>query len=443
MKCAVITFGCKANQADSDHLLDALAVRGHEMVARPAEADLIFVNSCTVTRRTDHDVRKTVRQLHRSHPAARIIVIGCYAHRDSAALAGIEGVSLVIGNDHREDIPHLLDSLEEAPVTARHSWPDKEPLQHLAVAWRQRVRPFIKVQDGCNSRCSYCIIPHVRGSSRSVPPERIISGLQQLVRRGAREAVLTGIHLGNYGRDLAPSVSLSGLVERIMAETALERLRLSSIEPMEFDSRLLDLLATSERLAPHLHIPLQSGSATVLRRMNRPYSPEQFAALIGNVARARPHLALGTDIIVGFPGESEAEFAETRRLLEELPFTYCHVFPFSARPGTPAARMPDVPSPQTVKSRSALLREISRRKSLHFRKSLVGRPVWALSVHSVGDPPTTTLMTEHYLNVRVTGPALARNQSVSLIITQVSADGACRGVLVGDKAPVGSGEEES
>lgn len=443
MKCTVITFGCKANQADSDYLLDILTARGHEMVSHPAEADLILINSCTVTHRTDHDVRKTIRQLHRSYPTARIVVLGCYAQRDPEALAAIEGVHLVVGNPLREDIPRLLDSLTTEPQLHWSSWPTDTLLHHLAVAWRQRVRPFVKVQDGCDRRCTYCIIPYVRGPSRSVPPDRIIAGLREVVHHGAREVVLTGIHLGNYGRDLDPVFPLSRLVERILAETTLERLRLSSIEPMEFDHHLIDLLAGCEHLAPHLHIPLQSGSAAVLRRMNRPYTPDQFADLIRNVADTRRDLALGTDIIVGFPGESEAEFSETCQLLEDLPFTYSHVFPFSARPGTPAARMADAPSPQTVKTRSALLREISRRKSLLFRKSLVGRPVWALSLRSIADPPATTFLTEHYLNVRVAGIRLTRNHAVQCTITNVSPQGTCHGTIVTDEVMRGLCKEES
>jgi len=428
MKCAVLTFGCKANQADSDAMLDDLVAAGHEVVDTTDEAELILINSCTVTQRTDHDVRKTVRRIHRRNPNGRIIFMGCYAQRAPSDLGPEDGVRMVVGNTFRNQLTRLVEQANpEAQDVHWSAYSDTGDLKHVASAWRRHSRPFVKIQDGCNARCAYCIIPHVRGPSRSARPEMVIDRIRSLVQDGANEVVLTGIHLGSYGMTFTPAFTLSRLVSRILKESDIARIRLSSIEPMEFDEGLVTLLAQEPRMAPHLHIPLQSGSEEVLGRMNRPYTPAQYARLVKRLARAREGLALGADVIVGFPGETDAEFSETCRFIEDLPLTYLHVFPFSPRAGTPAAGMKDRLSPEAVKDRGGQLRRTGFLKSLAFKRSLTGKSLWALSLKNTVSPSSTHLLTENYIYVEIPGIALPQNRPVVVTIDRVTDDGKCVG----------------
>ncbi len=373
LKCrfSIATLGCKTNQFESAAMEETLRAAGYAPVAFELGADLVIVNTCTVTSATDSQSRKLIRRARRINPACRIVVTGCYAQIDPAALADLPGVVLVIGNGEKRDLLRLLS--ETGPKVQvgdmRHQ---TGPALSLS-SFSGRSRAFAQIQNGCDAYCSYCIIPYARGASRSVPPDQVLEQVRQLVKSGFQEVVLTGIHIGGYGRDLAEPGSLLKLLRRIELETDLTRLRLGSIEPQELEDSLIEQVACSSILCPHFHVPLQSGDDAVLRRMNRHYGRDFFAERISKISAWIPDAAIGMDVITGFPGETEEEFAATRDLIEALPVSYLHVFPFSRRPGTPAARFPDpVPGPR-ARERAALLRRIGEKKQQDYACRFVGR----------------------------------------------------------------------
>lgn len=425
----VHTFGCRANQADGDALADQLRAAGATWVDELALADVLVVNSCTVTHRSDRDVRKLVHRLHRDHPAARIVVTGCYPSRAPDAFGPADGVQAVVGNDRRDDLAAILGFFTTAGAALPLAPQAERAALEIAVARHGHTRPMVKVQDGCDACCAFCIVPHVRGPSRSVPPERVRERVRQLARDGAREIILTGIHLGDYGRKFEPPFLLWQLVETLLAETGLARVRLSSIEPLEVDEGLVDLAGREPRLAPHFHIPLQSGSAAVLRRMGRPYTPAAYARLVRRLERVRPGLAIGADIMTGFPGEGETEFRETVDFIAGLPFTYLHVFPFSPRPGTPAAGMPDRPGAGLAHRRGEFLRRMGQEKNLAYKRSLLGHPLPGLTLGREKGAPAAQIITENYINVTLANAVVPPNTPVIVVISRVAASGACYGEL--------------
>ncbi len=435
MRYWLYSFGCRTNQADGDAMADALESAGHLPAEDAAAADVLILNSCTVTHRSDHDVRKLLHRLHRENPSARIVLSGCYAERAANFLRGQDGVWAVLGTGQRLDLPRLLGA------GAGSGWPEAEVapappsgvLSDVPVAWRGHTRPHVKVQDGCDAACAYCIVPSVRGPGRSAPLAQVIERVRGLVAQGVREITLTGIHLGRYGQSLDPPVPLARLLAEILAACPLDRLRLSSLEPLEFDEALIRLIAAEPRIAPHFHVPLQSGSATVLQRMRRPYSPAEYAGVCRRLAEARPGAALGADVLTGFPGETAAEEAETLAFIEGLPVAYLHVFPFSARPGTEAARMPGALPPEEVRRRAARLRELGARKRLAYRRGWIGRPLPGLCLRAAADPPATAVMAENYIEVEVPGVRLPENTPVTVVIDEVGAGGRCRGRIPGGK----------
>ncbi|MGD0015816.1 MAG: tRNA (N(6)-L-threonylcarbamoyladenosine(37)-C(2))-methylthiotransferase MtaB, partial [Bryobacteraceae bacterium] len=368
-------FGCRATQADGAALEAELAEKGFQPAAREA-AELIILNSCTVTSEADQDVRQAVRRARRENPAARIIVTGCYAQRAPEELAALPGVAWVVGNTHKAGIAELLAAESEAPeappyhgqIRVGDILTQQEFMGGVVEdAAGDRTRPNLKIQDGCNHRCSFCIIPFVRGRSRSAQPDWVVEQVRHLAAR-YREIVLSGINLGRWGRDFPESRRrLFDLLRRLLEQTPIERLRLSSVEPMDLADDLLGLMASSARIARHVHAPLQSGSDSVLRRMRRKYRARHYEDRIRKARALMPEAAIGADVMVGFPGETEAEFEENRQFIESLPFTYLHVFTYSARPGTPAAGAPDqVPMP-VRKERNRVLRELAATKNLEFR----------------------------------------------------------------------------
>ncbi|MBN2339635.1 MAG: MiaB/RimO family radical SAM methylthiotransferase, partial [Acidobacteria bacterium] len=306
------TFGCRANQADSAGIREALGALPMEESGDWRRADLIVVNSCTVTHRSDREVRQVVRRLHRGNPGARIVVAGCYAQRDPGGVAALPGVRLVVGNAERPRLPGLL---KEIPDTgpARVSWSPVDAATDCPLPPMGRTggktRPLVKIQDGCDSGCAYCIVPKVRGPGRSARPEEVLAEIGALTAAGFREIVLTGVHLGAYGRKREGYPGLAELLERIVRIPDLGRVRLSSIEPMDFDPGIIDLAASSPVIAHHFHIPLQSGCDRILRLMHRPYSAARYRELVGEIVRLLPDAAVGADVIVGFPGETEEDFA--------------------------------------------------------------------------------------------------------------------------------------
>jgi len=402
-KFFVHNFGCRATQADGAALESMLEQRGLSSAPEARSADLVVLNTCTVTANADADVRSMVRSVHRDNPAAQILLTGCYAQRAPEELAALPGVTWVIGNSHKTQIPDIVaesltpfhGQIHVGDIFAQHDFLSA-PIEDAAG---DRARPNLKIQDGCNNRCSFCIIPFVRGRSRSMPVAQVMDQVRHL-SQNYREVVLSGINLGRWGREPGQTLRLAGLVRRILDETTIERIRLSSVEPMDFSDDLLGLMADSPRIARHVHAPLQSGSDTVLRRMHRKYRPRHYADRVTKARTLMPDAAIGADVMVGFPGETEDEFAETFRFIDELPFTYLHVFTYSARPGTPAADAPDqVPMP-VRKQRNRQLRELADRKNLAFRQRFVGRP---LSVVTLGHG--NMALSSNYLKVELLRPA--------------------------------------
>lgn len=373
MSCrfAIATLGCKTNQFESAAMEETLAAAGYRPVPFAEGAELVIINTCTVTSATDSQSRNLIRRARRLNADCRIVVTGCYAQIDPAALVDLPGVALVIGNEEKRDLLQLL--ADDGPrVQVGDIRRNAGPALSLS-SFAGRSRAFAQIQNGCDAYCSYCIIPFARGPSRSVPVEQVLDQVRRLVAGGYQEVVLTGIHIGGYGKDFDTPGSLLQLVRRIENETDLTRLRLGSIEPQEIDDALIEAVATSTILCPHFHIPLQSGDDAVLQRMNRHYSRSFFGELVLKIAERLPEAAIGLDVITGFPGETEQEFENTRRLIEGLPISHLHVFPYSRRPGTPAAALPDqVPGP-LARERAAQLRLLGEQKQQYFAQRFVGR----------------------------------------------------------------------
>jgi threonylcarbamoyladenosine tRNA methylthiotransferase MtaB len=442
----VENFGCRATQADGAALERQLRERGFFPAEAPASAEVVVFNTCTVTASADQDARSAIRRVQRQNPEARIVVTGCYAQRAPLELAAIPGVDLVIGNSHKQSI---ADCLAPRPASAGcGAGTAFVPLASLAAAAEPKVlvgdifahtellaapvfgdgqdaaqektRPNLKVQDGCNNRCSFCIIPHVRGRSRSLKLPHVIEEVRALAGAGYREIVLSGINLGRWGRDLTPRTSFAAMLRAILDETAIEKLRISSVEPMDWTGELIELVASSPRIAKHAHVPLQSGSDPVLRRMHRRYRPWHYADRIQRIRSAMPDAAIGADVMVGFPGESDADFEQTRSFIEALPFTYLHVFTYSSRPGTPSAAMPhQVPVP-LARERNRILRELVAVKKFSFLQSFIGREVEALTLTRF-DGAYTEALTDNYLKLLLPG-RLTPNRTVRVPVDSVRAD---------------------
>ncbi len=437
---SIENFGCRATDADAAALRRDFLASGLALVDELACADVVVLNTCTVTAAADAQAREAVRKIRRANPAARVVVTGCYAQRAPEEIARLEGVDFVVGNSHQTRIARLVCALLDSqaasspgirpPSSSGDFFPlaeiDREPMslargpakiltgdifEQTAVqiapaefAESGRTRPILKIQDGCNNRCSYCVIPFVRGKSRSLPPDAVIAEVRNLVDAGAKEVVLSGINLGSYGRDLTPRAELINTVRRILDETTLEQLRFSSIEPQDVTAELVKLVAAAERIAPHFHVPLQSGSDRILGAMHRWYRSAHYAERIQKIRRYTPGAAIGADVIVGFPGETEAEFQTTADFIERLPLTYLHVFSFSVRPGTAAATLPERQRVATniVRDRARRLRTLSEKKASAFRASQSGRTLRALTLSRTGEDWTEAL-TGNYLKVRIAG----------------------------------------
>ncbi len=423
MKIALITLGCKTNQSDAASLAAELTARGHRVVPSSQAADATIIHTCTVTQKTDYQSRQLIRRTAARNPGGRIIVTGCYAQVSPESLQAIAGVDYVVGVAERSRIPELLQSSEKPGAARVFSSPVEKP--RAFEEWRlpryaDRTRAFLKVQDGCNSFCSYCIVPYARGRNRSLPLERVLAHAGDLSAQGYKEVVLTGIHLGTWGEDLLPSQSLLTLLQALEKEELGFRLRLSSLEPREFHPPLVDYLARSSMICPHFHIPLQNGDDRVLSRMNRNYTAAFFSELVNGLARRIPRVAIGADVIGGFPGEDESSFQHTLNLIEQLPIAYLHVFPFSRRKGTPAATFPaQVPSP-VIRARCQALRELGERKREGFHRSCLGQRVKVL-VESKRDRESGMLkgFSPNYLPVLLPGGEELVNREVEAEVTEV------------------------
>ena len=482
----VENFGCRATQADGAALERQFEARGVPRATTPAQASVVILNTCSVTAAADQDARAAVRRVRRQNPDARIVVTGCYAQRAPEEIAALPGVSLVIGNSHKHRLAEIalhgaeappagafvpisvLTSLDQRLTTSDQRLSDQglifvsDIFAHTELLAapvfdtagpneNERTRPNLKVQDGCDNRCSFCVIPYVRGQSRSLRMDQVIREVNTLVDSGYREVVISGINLGRWGRDLegghqaaddsrqasgvrhqaladaprrmpndtaisdiqrlTPDASFQqqtfeSLIRAILAQTKLEKLRLSSVEPMDWSDDLISLVASSPRIAKHAHIPMQSGSDAVLRRMHRKYRPWHYREKIEKIRAAMPTAAMGADVMVGFPGETGAEFEATRRLIDELPFTYLHVFTYSPRPGTPAAAMPDQVPVHIARGRNRVLRELAAEKKLSFMRSFIGKTLEAITLSAVSHDTNgefTEALTDNYLKLHLRG----------------------------------------
>ena len=405
LRVAFWTLGCRLNQYDTEGIRSSMSrLYVMEVVGWNEPADLYILNSCTVTSKADQECRRLARQVKRRRPDAKVVVVGCYAQTQPEALARVEEIDGVVGNTAKEKVAEWLPAiLGEEQLTLKVEEFEDHPVfdSPLIDEFSGRSRAFVKIQDGCNLRCTYCLIWQARGPGRSRTPADVLAQLDRLVAAGYKETILAGIHLGGYGRDLRPRVPLTQLLERCLEAYPGLRLRLSSIHPNEVTEDLLDLFRRHERLRPHIHVSLQSGSSSVLKRMKRPYRRERAWEAMARMAAARPDLGIGADIIVGFPGETEAEFEETRQLIAENPFSYLHVFRFSPRPGTPAADMTDQVHPETISRRSAVLRELAAAKLAEFSRSQVGREREAIVEAESQVEGLRQATTDNYLTVHV------------------------------------------
>jgi threonylcarbamoyladenosine tRNA methylthiotransferase MtaB len=464
----VENFGCRATQADGAALQQQFEDRGLSRAPTPAQASVVVLNTCTVTAAADQDARAAIRRVQRQNPHANIVVTGCYAQRAPEELRALPGVSLVVGNSHKHELaeialkPRTLFSQSfvplhvltqggsfdaDGPRTKTNDQPAifvSDIFAHSELiaapvfdAANNRTRPNLKVQDGCDNRCSFCVIPFVRGQSRSLDLDRIIANVNRLVASGYREVVISGINLGRWGRDLdirkqngrSSTPRFEDLIQAILSETALEKLRISSVEPMDWSDDLIALVAASPRIAKHAHVPLQSGSDAVLRRMHRKYRPWHYRQKIEKIHAAMPTAAIGADVMVGFPGETAAEFAATRKMIEDLPFSYLHVFTYSGRPGTPAREMPNQVPIHTSRERNRVLRDLAAEKKTAFMRSFIGKQIDAITLNVIGDSDGgefTEALTDNYLKLLLDGRHRA-NQWRCCRIEDVSG-GALRGV---------------
>lgn len=413
-KVAVTTLGCKTNQFESAAMTEQLLAAGYQIVPFGETADFYIINSCSVTARTDAETRRLIRRARRTNPLARVVATGCYAQVAAGDLEQMPELDAVLGNREKQEIAALLetDGVLVSDVTRSG---DGETLKLSSFA--EHTRAFLQIQNGCNSFCSYCIVPYARGRSRSVGVEEVLQGVRELAANGYKEVVLTGIHLGAYGLDLKPAESLTGLVGMIDRQKLVPRLRIGSLEPNEVSHELLELMASSDMICPHLHLPLQSGSDSVLERMGRRYTAGFFRELIANVTSRLPDAFIGADLIAGFPGESGDEFNQTRLLLEELPLSDLHVFPFSSRPGTVAAGMPDHLPAGVITERAAILRRIAEQKKRAFLDRFIGRELDVLVQGHDSRTGRCRGLSRTYIEVSFRGSAELLNSRQKIRIT--------------------------
>ncbi|OQX17015.1 MAG: tRNA (N(6)-L-threonylcarbamoyladenosine(37)-C(2))-methylthiotransferase MtaB [Desulfobulbaceae bacterium A2] len=429
---AVATLGCKVNQYESAAVSGDFEAAGCRLTPWSGLADIYVINTCAVTGRAEQESRRLIRRALRMNPQARVLVTGCYAQADPAALRALDPRILLLGNASK----HLLAAVALAETPGDLADEPGEirrqlvPAPLMARRFPGRTRGLLKVQDGCDNFCAYCIVPHVRGRSRSVPLDLVLRQAELLAASGYRELVVTGINVGKYGRDLPGHPDISGLLQRLCREFPPLRFRLSSIEPPEVSDELLAMAASHANFMPHFHLPLQSGDEEVLRRMRRRYGGEVFAAVVRRCRQALPDAALGADVLVGFPGEDQAAFARTHDLLASLPLSSLHVFPYSPRPGTLAADMPDQVPPRVREERAALLRQLDDRLRRDFIDGQIGR---IRSVLLESRAPAAGMLRGHsdnYLAVTVAASARRLGQVVEVRLEGPDTAGGGLGRLV-------------
>lgn len=422
-KVSFVTLGCKVNQYDTDAMRDLFLKRGYVSV-QEGEADVYVINTCSVTQTGDKKSRQMIRRIHREHPRAVIAVSGCYAQLAPDEIKKIDGVGVVVGTQNRA---RIVDYAEEAmkgrTVNAVSDIMECREFEELPVDGHDidKTRAFMKIQEGCNNYCTFCIIPYARGRLKSRNPRAAVQEAARLVEEGYKEIVLTGIHLGNYGVDMKDGTSLASLVKGLLSITGLKRIRLGSIESVELSPELIQLLRSDPRVCPHLHLPIQSGSDSILRGMNRHYRLHEYKALIRNLRSQIPGLALTTDLIVGFPGETEELFQETLDTLDELRFSAIHVFPYSKRQGTPAASFPDQVTESVKHERVRQVQEREALYSLEYRSRFIGKTVSVLAEEEKNGLHEG--LSDTYIRVRMKGKEIKRGHIYQVHIQTADEEG--------------------
>ncbi len=410
---AIATLGCKVNQYDSAIIDSRLRSRGMERRDFTEQADVFIVNTCTITDRADAESLRIARRARRLNPKARVVMTGCLAQASPEVLAKALEVDAVIGLGRLDDLERAVASGAGERVMVTNLRKEKAPIELAAVTLDGHTRAFLKLQEGCDQFCTFCIVPFSRGTSRSVEPRRVMAALDDLHARGFKEVVLTGVHLGGYGADLEPQVPLAGLLEMIAERCPIERVRISSLDPEELSDRILEIISCSGKFCPHLHLPLQSGDDETLARMRRRYARNYFRDRVERVLRAWPDAAIGTDLIVGFPGETGAHFESYFSFVESLPLAYFHVFPYSVRAGTTAAKFSGRVKPAEIKRRAALMRELGERKRAEFARRFVGTTVKVL-LEERGRAGDLRGYSRNYLRVSTHGPDELTNREVEV-----------------------------
>jgi len=398
-----VTLGCKVNQTESEAMAQLFREANYEVVRSSEEAEVVVVNTCTVTNNGDSKSRQIIRRMIKAHPESFVVVMGCYAQTTPGDVLNIEGVDLVLGTQDRTRILEWIErvKVERKPLNAvREIWKAEEFEELPQLREEHRARALLKVQEGCNQFCTYCIIPYARGPLRSRLPENSIAEARRLVEAGHPEIVLTGIHTGFYGQDLEDGWNLARLVRELVKIPGLRRLRLSSIEPMEYTDELIESIVSSDKVCPHLHMPLQSGSDRVLARMNRPYTLNEYSDLLKKLRKRIPDLAVTTDVIAGFPGETEADHALTLAFVKSCDFSGINVFPYSKRNGTPAADYPDQVLKKLKEQRVKDLLAVAHESQEAFVRRFIGRPVEVL-IESVDPQGRATGHTLHYIQIQL------------------------------------------
>lgn len=417
-RIAITTLGCKINQFESAAMTEALEQDGYSFVPFSESADVYVINSCTVTAKTDAESRRLIRRATRLNPEARVVVTGCYAQMAGDDLLKLPGVNLILGNSEKKDIVGFIKGLGDEPQAVVSDISKQRSGERTQLeSFAEHTRAFLQVQNGCDARCAYCIVPFARGASRSVAPEEALDGMAAFAAKGFQEIVLTGIHLGAYGLDLDPPTDLLNLMRLAERQEAVKRLRVGSVEPTEVPAEMIAFMAGSSMVCPHLHLPLQSGSDGVLARMNRGYDTALFRSVVEALVTAIPHVCIGSDVIAGFPGESEEEFRETLSFIESLPLAYLHVFPYSQRPGTAAATMPGQIQPRVLKERAEALRILSERKKAEYAAGFVGRELQVLVQKDEGGRKG---LSRNYLSVLIEDGEGLVNREVNVLITGTS-----------------------
>ncbi|CAM2070107.1 tRNA (N(6)-L-threonylcarbamoyladenosine(37)-C(2))-methylthiotran sferase MtaB [Sulfidibacter corallicola] len=413
------TMGCKLNYYDSEVMASELQGAGFSRCREWMDADLVILNTCTVTNKSDAESRNLIRKFRKNNPNGFLVVTGCYAQAKTDDLRAMEEIDLVTTNVDKYNVAPIVSAYRGAGRVSEepHDIMEKRPAEfRLLDRFEAKTRAFVKIQDGCNLRCAYCIIPYVRGNNRSIPIPDVLSQFRLLAENGIREVVLTGIHIGTWGRDFRPRKHVTDLL-RAFEETDLDLwVRISSLDSPEIPDEMIDLIAASERIVPHLHIPLQAGDDRTLRRMRRIYKTGQYRDRVEKLREAMPDICLGADVIVGFPGETEEEFESTVAFLESIPMDYLHVFPYSNRTGTAASKFGEQVNGRISRNRGRLLREFSeRRKREHYARH-VGQTRQAIVVNKPLGGRTRSALTDNYIEVPLDAPESLVGQRVEVTI---------------------------